>query len=78
VFKPQLRWDAAQRVFTGVLAPLTEKGIDCKVKVGAHGSHGSVATVTIASVAEDKREAVANEVHKLLAPFVIRHEIAFA
>jgi fatty-acyl-CoA synthase len=34
--------------------------------------------VTIASVAEDKREAVANEVHKLLAPFVIRHEIAFA
>ena len=78
VFKPQLRWDAAQRVFAGVLAPLTEKGIDCKVKVGAHGSHGSVATVTIASVAEDKREAVANEVHKLLAPFVIRHEIAFA
>jgi fatty-acyl-CoA synthase len=78
VFKPQLRWDAAQRVFTKVLLPLTEKGIDCKVKVGAHGSHGSIATVTIAGVAEDKREAVAGEVHALLAPFVMRHEVVHA
>ncbi|MBR0826786.1 acyl-CoA synthetase [Bradyrhizobium manausense] len=77
VFKPQLRWDAAQRVFTNVLAPLTEKGIDCKVKVGAHGSHGSIATVTIAGVAADKREAVTGEVQKLLGPFVMRHEVVF-
>jgi fatty-acyl-CoA synthase len=78
VFKPQLRWDAAQRVFTNVLAALTDKGIDCKVKVGAHGSHGSIAIVTIAGLAEDRRESVAAEVHKLLAPFVIRHEVGFA
>jgi fatty-acyl-CoA synthase len=77
VFKPQLRWDAAGRVFANVLTPLRERGIDCKVKVGAHGSHGSLATVTIAGVPEDKREAVANEVHALLAPYVIRHEVAF-
>ncbi len=78
VFKPQLRWDAARRVFTKVLTPLTEQGIVCTVNVGAHGSHGSIATVTIAGVAEDKREAVANEVHKLLAPFVVRHQVVFA
>jgi fatty-acyl-CoA synthase len=78
VFKPQLRWDAAQRVFTKVLSPLTEKGIVCKVKVGAHGSHGSIATVTIAGVPEDQREAVASEVHALLAPFVMRHEVVHA
>jgi fatty-acyl-CoA synthase len=78
VFKPQLRWDAAQRAFAKVLMPLTEKGIDCRVKVGAHGSHGSVATVTIAGVPEDQREAVANEVHALLAPFVMRHEVVHA
>jgi fatty-acyl-CoA synthase len=78
VFKPQLRWDAAQRVFTKVLTPLTEKGIDCKVKVGAHGSHGSIATVTIAGVPEAEREAVANEAHTLLAPFVMRHEVVHA
>jgi fatty-acyl-CoA synthase len=75
VFKPKLRWDAAKRVFTGVLAPLAERGINCEVQVGPHGSHGSIATVTIAHVPEHKREAIANEVDTLLAPFVMRHEI---
>jgi fatty-acyl-CoA synthase len=27
VFKPQLRWNAAKRVFTKTLAPLIEQGI---------------------------------------------------
>jgi fatty-acyl-CoA synthase len=75
VFKPQLRWDAAQRVFSGVLSPLLERGIGCKVKVGPHGSHGSVAVVTLSGVREEQREAVLNEVHTMLAPFVIRHEV---
>ena len=77
VFKPQLRWDAAKRVFGKVLIPLVEKGIDCQVRVGAHGSHGSIATVTIANVAEDRRKAVADEVDALLAPFVMRHELVW-
>ena len=75
VFKPKLRWDAAKRVFTGVLAPLVERGINLEVQVGPHGSHGSIATVTIRRAPEHKREAIANEVHALLAPFVMRHEI---
>ncbi len=77
VFKPQLRWDAATRALTNFLAPLTERGIDCSVRVGAHGSHGSVATVTIVNVEEHKRGAVATEVGTMLAPFVLRHEIDF-
>ena len=77
VFKPQLRWDAAKRVFTDVLAPLTERGINFKVQVGPHGSHGSIATITIMHVPKHKREAVANEVHTLLAPFVMRHQISY-
>jgi fatty-acyl-CoA synthase len=75
VFKPRLRWDAATRVFSGVLAPLNERGIDCMVKVGPHGSHGSIATVTLTHVPEDKREAIIGEVESLLAPFVMRHEV---
>ena len=75
VFKPKLRWDAATRVFTGVLTPLRERGIDCKVEVGPHGSHGSIATVTLIGVAEATRDAIANEVHTLLGPFVMRHEV---
>jgi fatty-acyl-CoA synthase len=76
VFKPQLRWDAARRVFTGVLSPLMERGVDCKVEVGPHGSHGSIATVTLKNVPPESREAVTNEVHTILAPFVMRHEVA--
>jgi fatty-acyl-CoA synthase len=77
VFKPQLRWDAAARVFTTILTPLRDRGIDCSVKVGPHGSHGSLATVTLAGVTEAQREALANEVHTLLAPYVMRHEVVF-
>jgi fatty-acyl-CoA synthase len=77
VFKPRLRWDAAARVFANVLAPLRERGIDCNVEVGPHGSHGSIATVTLARVPQAQREAIANEVHTLLAPFVMRHEVVF-
>jgi fatty-acyl-CoA synthase len=75
VFKPQLRWDAASRVFTTVLAPLRDRGIDCKVKVGPHGSHGSIANVTIAGVPQETRAAITGEVQALLAPYVIRHEV---
>jgi fatty-acyl-CoA synthase len=56
IFKPQFRWDAAGRIFTGVLAPPVERGADCNVQVGPNGSHGSIATVTIAHVPEHKRE----------------------
>ena len=77
VFKPQLRWDAATRALTKILAPLTETGIACSVHVGPHSSHGSIATVTIVHVAEHKRDAVAKEVQMMFAPFVLRHEIVF-
>jgi fatty-acyl-CoA synthase len=77
VFKPQLRWDAATRVFSQVLSPLREKGVDCSVHVGQHGSHGSVAIVSVAQVPDHQRGAVADEVHKMLAPFVLRHEVVF-
>jgi fatty-acyl-CoA synthase len=75
VFKPRLRWDAATRVFTRVLSQLTDRGIDCTVEVGPHGSHGSIAIVTLRGVSGDARQAVENEVHTLLAPFVMRHEV---
>jgi fatty-acyl-CoA synthase len=75
VFKPKLRWDAAERVFTRLLTPLRERGIDCRVSVGPHGSHGSIATVTLRDVSEASRETITNEVHTILAPYVMRHEV---
>jgi fatty-acyl-CoA synthase len=78
IFKPQLRWDAARRVFSSVLDPLAKTGIDCEVEVGPHESHGSIATVKITRVPEHKHEVIANEVDTLLAPFVMRRRIVFA
>jgi fatty-acyl-CoA synthase len=78
VFKPQLRWDAARRVFTQALATLAEKGLGVEVSVGAHGTHGSLATVTVREVAPEAREAIASAIHERLNPFVIRHEIVWS
>jgi fatty-acyl-CoA synthase len=78
VFKPKLRWDAAQRVFARSLAPLIEQGIRCEVNVVAHDTHGSLATVTIKGVPAESRDAVAQRVHEGLDPFVMRHEIHWA
>jgi fatty-acyl-CoA synthase len=77
VFKPKLRWDATQRVFSNALAHLAQQGVDVDVQVGAHGTHGSIATVTISGVTESAREALAQKVHAALDAFVIRHEIAW-
>jgi len=77
VFKPQLRWDAASRVFSAILLPLQEKGINCSVHVGPHGSHGSIATISVTRVPKDKQSGIADEIHKMLAPFVLHHEVVF-
>jgi fatty-acyl-CoA synthase len=72
VFKPQLRWDAARRVFE---ATLQDIGADIAVEVGPHGSHGSLAKVTLSGVPEPQRAAIAAEVDRRLNPFVMRHEL---
>ena len=83
VFKPQLRWDAAQRVFAQTLEPLAVDGLNVSVAVGAHGTHGTLATVTLAGVsgatsAKSERDRVEQLVHERLNPFVIRHQIVWA
>ncbi|MEY2394586.1 MAG: fatty-acyl-CoA synthase, partial [Acidobacteriaceae bacterium] len=78
VFKPQLRSDAAERVFTRALEPLAEAGVQYKVVVRGHETHGTLATVTVLDAPGNEREAVAQEVHAAFAPFVIRHDISWA
>ncbi len=78
VFKPQLRWDASEKVFRKTLAPLGERGVRCDVAVDAHGTHGSLARITVHGATEDQQALVASEIAERLAPFVLRHEIAWA
>jgi fatty-acyl-CoA synthase len=77
VFKPQLRWDAGGRAFTSALRELAPTGSEIAVAVGAHGTHGSLATVTIRGVPHAERPALEQRVRQALAPFVIRHEIVW-
>jgi fatty-acyl-CoA synthase len=80
VFKPQLRWDAAQAVFSKLLEPVAAQGVAITVNVGADGTHGTLATVTLlapggGALESASRGAVAYKVHELLGPFTIRHKI---
>ncbi len=78
VFKPQLRWDAARRVFDHALAPLAGNGIEIGVKVGAHPVHGSLATVSVRGASAEVRNGIERQVHDRLSPFVMRHEVEWA
>lgn len=102
VFKPQLRWDAARRVFTDVLAPLAAQlaeqsgaqsgaqsatqsrekeaaqNVKLAVTVGAHGTHGSLATVTVTGLPVARRDQVAGQIRERLDPFVLKHDIVWS
>ena len=76
VFKPQLRWEATRDVFSQLLAPLAKDGLTLQVQVGADGTHGTLATVTLGGVAAPAQHAALEaSIRDLLGPFVIRHQI---
>ncbi|HSH91298.1 MAG TPA: acyl-CoA synthetase, partial [Ramlibacter sp.] len=77
VFKPQLRWDAAQRKVTQLLAGLEQPGLQVGVSVGSHQVHGSLITVHLQGAPADSRPAIEREVHARLDPLVLKHEIAW-
>jgi fatty-acyl-CoA synthase len=78
VFKPQLRWDAAQRKVTEMLADLQQGGVKIAVSVAAHAVHGSLITVRMQDVAAARRGELEEEVHKRLGPLVTKHEIVWS
>lgn len=76
IFKPALRWDAAERVFSELLEPLGEEcSREITIAVGAHGRYGSLAKVTV-SGSEDG--SLATRIHELLGAFTLPHEIAWS
>ena len=78
VFKPELRWDAARRVFTSLLAPVREAGVEPEVQVGADPVHGTLARVALKGAHGTDRAAIERRVTELFAPFVIRHRIEWS
>jgi fatty-acyl-CoA synthase len=71
VFKPQLRWDAAERKVRAMLADLQQGGVRIDVKAGTHATHGSLITVRL----QGASAATEAEIHRRLDPLVTRHEV---
>jgi fatty-acyl-CoA synthase len=77
IFKPQLRWDAAERKVSAMLRDIQRPDLHLAVSVSSHDVHGSIITVRAQGDASG-REAFENEVHARLAPLATRHEIIWS
>jgi fatty-acyl-CoA synthase len=77
VFKPALRWDAAERAVRRVLEPVVAGGCRIDVAVGSHLEHGTLITVTLACDADAARPAFERQVREKLDPLPMRHAIVW-
>jgi fatty-acyl-CoA synthase len=73
IFKPQLRFQAAQTTFSRLLEPLKAEGIEADVSVAPHREHGTLATVTLKKAPD--RERAKAKINELLGGFQMRHEV---
>ncbi len=78
VFKPELRWDAARRVFTTLLQPLREAGVEPEVQVGADPVHGTLARIALKGAPATDRAEIERRVRELFGPFVVRHRVEWS
>jgi len=75
VFKPALRWDAAQRRVTELLADLAVQDIGMTVRVGPHPEHGTLISVALTGVEGVARTALVQQIDARLDPLALRHEV---
>jgi len=77
IYKPALRLMAAQHAFEAALEPLKTHGIGAVVTVRDDATHGTLATVRIATRDRVDREAIIDRCGELLGGFQIRHAVDF-
>ena len=77
VFKPELRWQAAQRVFSRDLEGVPGAGEQIQVGVAAHGTHGSLATVTVTGADKARHAVLQQQIDDALGAHVMNHETVF-
>ena len=77
VFKPALRFDAAERAVRRMLGPVAERGCRIDVSVAAHAEHGTLVTVGLGCDDPASRAAFEQQVRTELDPLPLRHEIVW-
>jgi len=77
VFKPALRWDAAERAVRRALEPVVAGGCRIDVAVASHMEHGTLITVTLACDADAARPTFERQVREKLDPLPMRHAIVW-
>ncbi|HEX4234790.1 MAG TPA: acyl-CoA synthetase [Caldimonas sp.] len=77
VFKPALRWDAAERAVRRMLAAVAASGCAVDVAVGSHAEHGTLVTVTLGCDSAPARVAYEQQVRAKLDPLPLRHAIVW-
>ena len=74
IFKPALRWDAIERVYSELLQPMS-KEIGAKFMIAASASdvHGTIVKINIGNI--NINEEIEKKISKLLSSFSIKYEI---
>ncbi len=73
-FKPQLRYEAAQRVFSELLQAIAGSRAECAVSVGPDDRHGTRVDVQVRALAAD-RAALDAQFRQALAGFSVHYQI---
>ncbi|MZR29183.1 acyl-CoA synthetase [Sneathiella litorea] len=74
IFKPALRHDAAEKVFTAELEPLKGSGVSIVVGVDNHPVHGSLATIIVSGA---DKATLGNQIAERLGSYTLRHEVVW-
>lgn len=77
IFKPTLRMDAAQRMVHDLLSSRIPADAELHVSVAAHEVHGQLITVTVRGVATAAQAPLEAQIHVLLDPLVMPHQVVF-
>ncbi len=75
IFKPALRWEQAEQVFSEDLTSLPSEGVAVTVAVGEDPRRGTLARVQIAASPEVDRDRVEEEVARLLGRYTLPHVV---
>ncbi len=77
IFKPDLRYDIIERTYRPLLAEIAGDCILFDISVGAEGSHGILASVTVTVDAENKKPTLSEKIQDILGPYPVNYRLFF-